>query len=271
MHTLKHRSTARTRSRGRRSIVPPSTRRRLEAVSLDEQHVAYRDNPTPELRALLVEAHAGLARHVARRFTNRGEPLDDLVQVAMLALMRALDRYDPARGVKFSTFATSTMTGELKRYFRDHAWSMRVPRSVQELHLDTNEAIETLRHQLGRSPALAEIAEYLRAPEDEVALAVEAGRAYRAQSLDMPRRNDDDYSPLQLGSEDPGLAAADERTLLSPLLAHLPLREQRIVQLRFVCGMTQSEIADEVGLSQMHVSRLLARSLAQLREVAAAQ
>ena len=239
--------------------------------ALDELHIAYHDNPAPELRAALVEAHVGLARHVARRFTNRGEPLDDLVQVAMMALMRALDRYDPRRGVKFSTFATSTMTGELKRYFRDHAWSMRVPRSIQELHLETNEAIETLRHQLGRSPTVTEISDYLRRPDDEVALAIEAGRAYRVESLDGPRRGDDEDAVLQVGGEDPELEAADERSLLSPLLAHLRPREKRIVELRFVRGMTQSEIANEVGLSQMHVSRLLARSLALLREVADAQ
>ena len=273
MQTLNHRSTGvRSLRHDRRPAAPlPTTRRRHEATSIEDQHRSYRDNPTPELRAALVEAHAGLARHVARRFTNRGEPLDDLVQVAMLALMRALDRYDPDRGVKFSTFATSTMSGELKRYFRDHAWSMRVPRSVQELHLDTNEAIETLRHQLGRSPTLPEISEYLSAPVDEVALAIEAGRAYRAQSLDAPRRLDDDSAALQIGNEDPELAAADERTLLSPLMQHLAPREQLIVQLRFGRGLTQSEIATEVGLSQMHVSRLLARSLEQLREAAVAQ
>lgn len=260
MQTMQHRSPVAAR-RARRRINP----------SVVDKHLAYRATPTPALRAELVEAHAGLARHVARRFANRGEPLDDLVQVAMLALMRALDRYDPERGVKFSTFATSTMTGELKRYFRDHAWSMRVPRSVQELHLDTNEAIETLRHQLGRSPTLTEIAGYLRAPEDEVALAIEAGRAYRAQSLDAPRRTDDERSAMQIGADDPELAAADERSLLSPLLEHLAPREQRIVQLRFGRGMTQSEIATEIGLSQMHVSRLLARSLDQLRELASVE
>ena len=238
---------------------------------MQDKHLEYFTKPTPQLRAELVEAHAGLARHAARRFANRGEPTDDLVQVAMMALMRALDRYDPTRGVKFSTFATSTMSGELKRYFRDHAWSMRVPRSVQELHLDTNEAVETLRHQLGRSPTLTEIARYLDETEDEVALAIEAGRAYRVASLDAPRRSeDDDTRVLQVGSDDPELAAADERSILSPLLAHLAPREQLILRLRFERGLTQSEIANEIGLSQMHVSRLLARSLAELREVASA-
>jgi RNA polymerase sigma-B factor len=240
-----------------------------DRAALEAKHREFSVHRDPRLRAELVEAHVGLARQVARRFANRGEALDDLVQVAMMALLKALDRYDPERGVKFSTYATSSMTGELKRHFRDHAWAIRVPRSLQELHLETNEAVETLRHQLGRSPTIPEIAAYVGEPEEEVLLATEAGRAYRISSLDAPSPGED--RGIELGSEDPDFEGADGRHDLSPLLAQLPPRERRILRLRFAEGLTQSEIADRVGLSQMHVSRLLSRSLADLRVLAEAE
>jgi RNA polymerase sigma-B factor len=220
------------------------------------------------LRDELVEVHLPLAQRVARRFAHRGESLEDLVQVARLALLKSVDRFDPTRGVKFSTYATSTMTGELKRHFRDHAWAMRVPRSVQELRLETNEAIESLRQRLGRSPTIAEIAEEVSRPEDDVLLAVEAGRAYKIHSLDAPAFDDDDVDALAVGDDDPALAGTDERETISPLLARLPARERQILRLRFIDGLTQSEIAEQVGLSQMHISRLLSRSLELLRELA---
>lgn len=235
-------------------------------AAVEEKHRVFAVSRDPRLRDELVEAHLGLARQVARRFANRGEVLDDLVQVATMALIKALDRYDPERGVKFSTYATSSMTGELKRHFRDHAWVIRVPRALQELHLETNEAVETLRQQFGRSPTIPEIAEYVGAPDEEVLLAIEAGRAYRVHSLDAPVVGDD--RGIDLGDEDPDFDGADGRHDLSPLLAQLPRRERRILHLRFTEGLTQSEIADRIGLSQMHVSRLLARSLAELRELA---
>jgi RNA polymerase sigma-B factor len=234
---------------------------------IEEKHRVFSVTRERALRDELVEAHLGLARQVARRFANRGEAMDDLVQVATMALLKALDRYDPDRGVRFSTYATSSMTGELKRHFRDHAWAIRVPRSIQELHLATNEAVETLRHELGRSPTIAEIASYLGAREEEVLLAVEAGRAYRTQSLDAPVPGE--QRTIELGDDDPGFDDAEGRHDLSPLLSRLPKRERRILHLRFVEGLTQSEIADRIGLSQMHVSRLLSRSLAELRALAA--
>jgi RNA polymerase sigma-B factor len=237
-------------------------------AALEGKHRAFSSSRDPALRAELVEAHLGLARQVARRFANRGEALDDLVQVAMMALLKALDRYDPDRGVKFSTYATSSMTGELKRHFRDHAWAIRVPRSLQELHLETNEAVETLRQQLGRSPTIPEIAAYVGEPEEEVLLAIEAGRAYRVHSLDAPSPGEE--RGIELGDDDPDFDGAEGRHDLTPLLAQLPRRERRILHLRFTEGLTQSEIADRVGLSQMHVSRLLSRSLAELRTLAAA-
>lgn len=241
---------------------------RPDRSDLEAKHREFTLTRAPELRSELVEAHLGLARQVARRFSNRGETLDDLFQVATMALLKALDRYDPNRGVKFSTYATSSMTGELKRHFRDHAWAVRVPRSLQELHLSTNEAVETLRHRLGRSPTMAEIADYLGEPGEDVLLAVEAGRAYRVTSIDAPVPGED--RALEMGDDDPAFDHADERCDLSPLLSTLPWRERRILHLRFVEGLTQSEIADRVGLSQMHVSRLLSRSLAELRTLAGA-
>ena len=237
-------------------------------AAIEEMHREFSETRDPRLREQLVESHLGLARQVARRFANRGEALDDLVQVANMALLKALDRFDPDRGVKFSTYATSSMTGELKRYFRDHAWVIRVPRSLQELHLETNEAVETLRQQLGRSPTIPEIANYVGAPDEEVLLAIEAGRAYRVHSLDAPAVGED--RGIELGDEDPDFDGADGRHDLSPLLAQLPRRERHILHLRFSEGLTQSEIADRVGLSQMHVSRLLARSLDELRQLAEA-
>jgi RNA polymerase sigma-B factor len=235
---------------------------------IEEKHRQFAVSRDARLRDELVEAHLGLARQVARRFAHRGEALDDLVQVATMALIKALDRYDPDRGVKFSTYATSSMTGELKRHFRDHAWVIRVPRSLQELHLETNEAVETLRQRLGRSPTIPEIAEYVGRPDEEVLLAIEAGRAYRVHSLDAPAAGED--RGMDLGGDDPDFDGADGRHDLSPLLDQLPRRERRIVHLRFTEGLTQSEIADRVGLSQMHVSRLLSRSLAELRTLAEA-
>jgi RNA polymerase sigma-B factor len=221
------------------------------------------------VRDELIAAHLGLAYRVAQRFSNRGESLDDLVQVATLALLKAIDRFDPHRGVKFSTYAVSSMVGELKRHFRDHAWALRVPRAIQELRLETNDAIELLHHRLGRSPTIAEIAHEVQRPEDDVLMAVEAGRAYRVSSLDSGF-DDDDGAAQGLGSDDPALEKADEREVISPLLARLPARQRHILTLRFVEGLTQSEIADRVGISQMHVSRLLARSLEHLRELAEA-
>jgi RNA polymerase sigma-B factor len=238
----------------------------VDRSAVEAKHREFARTRDQALRAELVEAHMGLARQVARRFANRGEVLDDLIQVATMALLKSLDRYDPERGVKFSTYATSSMTGELKRYFRDHAWAIRVPRSIQELHLETNEAIEVLRQRLGRSPTIAEIAQDLNEPEEEVLLAIEAGRAYRLHSLDAPLPGDD--RTLEPGGEDLGFDGADGRCDLSPLLARLPARQRLIIQLRFAEGLTQSEIADRVGLSQMHVSRLLARSLDVLRAAA---
>lgn len=225
------------------------------------------------LRDQLVAAHLGLAEYLARRFENRGEPLDDLVQVASLGLLKAVDRFDPERGLEFSTYATPTIVGELKRHFRDKGWAVRVPRRVQELHLRLGQVINQLSLELGRSPTIPEVAKSARASEEEVLEAIEAGHAYRFVSIDTPAAGDEDAGTLagQLGEDDPRLVDAEHRASLSPLIAGLPERDQMILHLRFFEGLTQSEIASHLGISQMHVSRLLARSLDRLRERAGSE
>ena len=227
------------------------------------------------LRDEIVGSQVGLAEYLARRFKNRGEPIEDLVQVALLGLLKAVERFDPTRGLEFSTFATPTIVGELKRHFRDKGWAVRVPRRVQELHLRMGTVVNSLSQELGRSPTIPEIAARAEVSVDEVLEAMEAGRAYRFSSIDAPAGDDEDraQSPAaaQLGEDDTGLEEVEQRMLLSPLIASLPKREQMIIHLRFFRGMTQSEIAARLGISQMHVSRLLARSLAQLRDRAGAE
>ncbi|MCY0946753.1 RNA polymerase sigma factor SigF [Streptomyces sp. H34-S5] len=220
-----------------------------------------------ELRNRLVRMHLPLVEHLARRFRNRGEPLDDLTQVATIGLIKSVDRFDPDRGVEFSTYATPTVVGEIKRHFRDKGWAVRVPRRLQELRLSLTTATAELSQQHGRSPTVHELAERLGISEEEVLEGLESANAYSTLSLDVP--DTDDESPAvadTLGSEDEALEGVEYRESLKPLLEGLPPREKRILLLRFFGNMTQSQIALEVGISQMHVSRLLARTLAQLRE-----
>jgi RNA polymerase sigma-B factor len=236
---------------------------------LRRKFAQYAESRDRGLRDELVTAHMGLAEYLARRFTNRGEPLDDLMQVASLGLLKAVDRFDPDRGLEFSTYATPTIVGELKRHFRDKGWAVRVPRRVQELHLRLGAVVSTLSQELGRSPTIPEIAAAAKVSEEEVVEAIEAGHAYRFTSLDAPAGNEDDSAlSSQLGVEDQGLIDSEHRVALSPLIARFPPRERMILHLRFFEGLTQSEIAGRLGISQMHVSRLLARALAQLRNQA---
>jgi RNA polymerase sigma-B factor len=234
--------------------------------SLRGKFAEFAQSREPTLRDELVEAHLGLAEYLARRFSNRGEPLDDLVQVASVGLLKAVDRFDPARGVEFSTYATHTIVGELKRHFRDKGWAVRAPRRMQELYLRLGKIVSALSQELGRSPTIPELAAEAAVTEEEVLEALEAGQAYRFTSLDAPAPGDDgETMGAHLGDEDPELIDAEHRVALSPLIARLPSRERTILHLRFFEGATQSEIAERLGISQMHVSRLLARSLAQLR------
>jgi RNA polymerase sigma-B factor len=214
---------------------------------------------------LLVESHRHLADRLASRFANRGQPLEDLKQVAYLGLVTAARRFDAARGVQFATFARATVLGELKKHFRDHAWTVRVPRPVQELYLAVRPAVEDLTQSLGRAPTAGEIAARVGATVEDVVEALDAVNALHVDSLDRPRPGDEDGHPFDRGAVDPGFFRVEERSWLVPALAALPPRERHILELRFVEGLPQSAIAAKVGISQMHVSRLLAKSLAILR------
>jgi RNA polymerase sigma-B factor len=229
------------------------------------------DDPTHRrARDELVTLHLPLVQFLARRFRDRGEPLDDLVQVGTIGLIKAVDRFDPQRGVEFSTYATPTIVGEIKRHFRDKGWAIRVPRRLQELRISLGQATAELSQKSGRAPTVAELAAHLGISQDEVIEGLEGAQAYSTTSLDAHVGGDDgEDSPSlvdRLGSDDLDLEAVEYRESLKPLLAALPSRERRILALRFFHGMTQSEIAAEIGVSQMHVSRLLAKSLATLRE-----
>jgi RNA polymerase sigma-B factor len=246
-----------------------------EREELRQKFAQYAETGDQRLRDELIEAHLRLAEHLARRFANRGVPLDDLVQVASLGLVKAVERFDPGRGLEFSTFATPTIVGELKRHFRDKGWSVRVPRRVQELHVEINALVGDLTQKLGRSPTIPEIAERAGTSEEEILEAMEAGQAYRSASIDAPGGSDsEDSGPGlsdSLGEVDSALLDAENRMLLADLIKTLPKREQLMLHLRFFQGMTQSQIAARLGISQMHVSRLLAKSLNLLREAAEAQ
>lgn len=223
--------------------------------------------PRGRVRDELVEMHLPLVEYLARRFRNRGEPLDDLIQVATIGLIKSVDRFDLGRGVEFSTYATPTIVGEIKRHFRDKGWAIRVPRRLQELKLALTKATSELSQRLGRSPTVAELAGHLGMSEEEVLEGLESANAYSAVSLDAPDGGDEDAPAVAdtLGAEDESLEGVEYRESLKPLLDQLPPREKRILLLRFFGNMTQSQIAADLGISQMHVSRLLARTLTQLR------
>ena len=231
-------------------------------------HLTDDDPRRQTARDRLVTLHLPLVEHLAKRFRNRGEPYDDLVQVATIGLIKAIDRYDPARGVEFSTYATPTIVGEIKRWFRDKGWAVRVPRRLQELRLSIGTATASLTQQLGRSPTVGELAELIGISEDEVLEGLESATAYSTLSLDAPDGTDGEGPAVldNIGQEDDALLDVENREALKPLLSRLNERERRILMLRFFAGMTQSQIAEDVGISQMHVSRLLARTLAKLRQ-----
>jgi len=229
---------------------------RPEPTALSEADRAQRDQ--------LVTSHLGLAHQLARRFGNRGEAHDDLVQVASLALVKAAERFDPERGFMFSTFAAASIIGELKRHFRDRGWAVRAPRRLQELLLEIGRNVERLNQELGRAPTVTELATAVDASEDDVLEALEAGQSYRTSSLDA-RDREGLCMADSLGSEDGGFTHVENHSALAQAMAGLSPRDRAIVQLRFVEGLSQSEIAARMGVSQMQISRLLAASLRRLR------
>ncbi len=248
--------------------VPTQSRR---APHTDEADVVVLCRLAPDdpgraaLRSQVVEAHLPLVHHLAGRYRHLGEPVEDLVQVGTIGLINAVDRFDPERGVELASYATPVILGEIRQHFRDRSGAVRVPRRLSELGVSMGAARADLTQLLGRSPTVAELAEHLGEDEETILDVLEAGRARTAWPLPAP----DDGTPgrrlpRQLTTEDEALAGVDDRETLRPLLSRLPTREKQILALRFLRGMSQSEIADELGISQMHVSRLLARTVAAL-------
>ncbi len=252
----------------RRSAALEATRRenaRLFAIFRDpDVSEAERDGA----REALVHLHLALVDHCARRFRNRGEPFEDLVQVGTIGLIKSVDRFDTDRGVEFSTYATPTIIGEIKRYFRDKGWAIRVPRRLQELRMQISASTAELTQSLGRSPTPRELAEAIGCSVEEIVEGMESSNAYATLSLDATDDSDDSGQSMldAIGIDDEALAQVEIRESVKPLLESLPPREKTILLLRFFKNMTQSQIAAEIGVSQMHVSRLLTRTLDQLRE-----
>jgi RNA polymerase sigma-B factor len=241
---------------------------RWDDADVDQLFLDYRRTKARPLRNRLVEAHRGLAASIAHDYRDRGVELDDLVQIAMLGTLKAVERYEPERGIPFSSFASRTINGEIKRYFRDRTWAVRPPRSAQERHLDLRRTTAALTTRLGRSHKITELAEELGISTEDVLEAQEAGAAYRATSLDAKRPGDEEGLTLgdRLPSEEAASRPAEVRVLVGQLLDSLPPREAEILRLRFYDELTQTEIADRIGISQMHVSRLIRRCLLDLRE-----
>jgi len=248
--------------------LPSTTRDRSRALfaQLGVGHGSTIDRD--RARGELVELHLPLVDHCARRFTNRGEPFDDLVQVGTIGLIKAVDRFDTDRGVEFSTYATPTILGEIKRHFRDKGWAIRVPRRLQELRMSISAATGELSQRLGRSPTPREVAERLGVTVEDVLEGLESANAYSTLSLDAGDSGEDGLGSMleTMGAIDEALDHVELRASIRPLIEQLPPRERHILLLRFFRQMTQSQIAEEVGISQMHVSRLLNRTLAELRE-----
>jgi RNA polymerase sigma-B factor len=251
-----------------RQLSAVDTRLATRAAFAAIERLSPNDPARLDLRDYLVRLHLPLVEHLARRFVNRGEPLDDLTQVGTIGLLKAIDRFVYERGVEFSTYATPTILGEIKRHFRDRGWSIRVPRRLQEMRLALAATTAELTQELGRSPTMTEIAVRLDIDEDTVVEGLASANAYSTVSLDAPDSREDAGASMldALGEDDAELGNVEYRASLRPLLAALDPRDQRILVLRFFYGMTQSQIAAEIGMSQMHVSRLLSRTLARLRQ-----
>jgi RNA polymerase sigma-B factor len=233
----------------------------------------YHEEGDLHAREKLIEQYMSLVRSLARRYSYRGEQLEDLVQIGAIGLIKAIDRFDLERGVELTTYATPNIIGEIKRHFRDKGWSVRVPRGLQELNVQLSRLIEQLTVQLGRSPTIAELSKASGSTEEEVLEALESGRAYSSLSLSTGGGGDgeEDLDPLEsIGTEEHQYEVSEDRAVLAPGFRVLDERERKILQLRFFDGLTQSQIAQQVGISQMHVSRLIRRSLEKIRDEIAA-
>jgi RNA polymerase sigma-B factor len=232
----------------------------------------YHEEGDLQAREKLIEQYMSLVRSLARRYAYRGEQLDDLIQIGAIGLIKAIDRFDIDRGVELTTYATPNIIGEIKRHFRDKGWAVRVPRGLQELNVQLSRLMEQLTVQLGRSPTIPELAKEAGVEEEQVLEAIESGRAYTSLSLSVGGGgDDDDLDPLEsLGTEEHQYEVSEDRAVLAPGFRALDERERMILHLRFFDGLTQSQIAQRVGISQMHVSRLIRRSLEKIRETIAA-
>ena len=222
-----------------------------------------------EAREQLVMSHMNLVRFLANKFKNRGEPIDDLIQVGYLGLLKAIDRFDPSRGLEFTTYATPTILGEIKRHFRDKGWSVRVPRRLQELSAKVNKATDALTTELQRAPTVDEIADYLEVTADEVLEALESSSAYSSVPLEAPGNLDADDAPSiidRYAINDSDLEVTDDRLVLEEVLSTFGPREREVIDMRFIQGMTQIEIAKQLGISQVQVSRLLRRTLKKVQD-----
>ena len=242
---------------------------------IDDKILLRRYHEDGDLRAReqLIEQYMSLVRSLARRYSYRGEQLEDLVQIGAIGLIKAIDRFDLERGVELTTYATPNIIGEIKRHFRDKGWSVRVPRGLQELNVQLSRLVEQLTVQFGRSPTIPELAKAAGVEEEEALEALESGRAYTSLSLSAGGGggDDDDLDPLEsLGTDEHQYEVSEDRAILAPGFKVLDERERKILQLRFFDGLTQSQIAQQVGISQMHVSRLIRRSLEKIRETIAA-
>jgi RNA polymerase sigma-B factor len=250
----------------------PPTRERAARSHEDRRLlVRYHSEGDPAAREQLVERFLPLARQLARRYQRGGEQLDDLVQVASLGLLKAIDRFDPARETAFSSFAVPTILGELKRHFRDKGWSVRVPRDLQEMAVRVDRIADDMSREIGRAPTPGEIAERTGSSLEQVLEAREASAAYRAVSLDRPRSDEEEEGDSfadAVGAEDPGFGHAEDAATVDRLMRVLSEREREVLRLRFEEDLTQSEIGQRVGVSQMHVSRLIRQSIARLRDEA---
>ena len=235
----------------------------------------YHEHGDLQAREQLIEQYMSLVRSLAHRYSYRGEQFEDLVQIGAIGLIKAIDRFDVNRGVELTTYATPNIIGEIKRHFRDRGWSVRVPRGLQELNIQLSRLIEELTVQNGRSPTIPELAKAAGVTDEEVLEALESGRAYTSLSLSAGSGGHDDdgeLDPLEsLGTEEHQYEVSEDRAVLEPGFRVLDERERRILHLRFFEGLTQSQIAQQVGISQMHVSRLIRRSLEKIRQEIAAE